>query len=134
MRRLRRPDPARSVSVVYSPEPRMLRLLRLALPGLLLAGALHAQPMSAEPAPENELEPIIVEGERDPLDVIGAHRERLPCIGDCEDEADEGSGFQRLLRDLAELSVYGPPEQKPEPVQSLEVINPIKARLDDKQP
>lgn len=37
-------------------------------------------------------------------------------------------------RGLVRLSIYGPPEEKPEPVRSLEVVNPIKARLDDKQP
>ena len=72
--------------------------------------------------------------ERDPLDVIGVHRERLPCIGECEDEDDEADGLSRFWRGLVRLSIYGPPEEKPEPVRSLEVVNPIKARLDDKQP
>ncbi|MFC4253489.1 hypothetical protein [Sinimarinibacterium flocculans] len=111
----------------------MRRLRCSACLWLLLTVGAHAQP--AQEAPEQtELEPIIVEAERDPLDVIGVHRERLPCIGECEDEDDEADGLSRFWRGLVRLSIYGPPEEKPEPVRSLEVVNPIKARLDDKQP
>lgn len=133
MTRLRGHRGARSVAGRLGPDPRMRRLLSTVLSGLLLGGGAHAQ-TAPEPEAENELAPIIVEGQRDPLDKIGVHRERLPCIGECEDDADALTGFQRLLRDLAELSIYGPPDRKPEPVQSLGVVNPIKARLDDKQP
>jgi hypothetical protein len=78
--------------------------------------------MPAEPEAENELGSIIVEVERDPLDAIGVHSERLPCIGECEDAAGDDSGFRRLLRHLAEQSIYVPPEQKPEPVLSLKAL------------
>lgn len=105
----------------------LLLMLALLTPGTL---AQHRP----EPVEDVELEPLVVEGQRDPLDIIGAHRDQLPCVGPCEDAADPETGFQRFLRSLVELSIYGPLDQKPEPVQSLGVVNPIKARLDDKQP
>ncbi len=123
----------------------MRRLHCCVLLGLLLAGGAAAQTVpdaqthaqaQAQPQAqaENELEPIIVEAQRDPLDVIGRHRDQLPCIGACPDESDEETAFQRFLRGLEQLSIYGRPDQKPEPVQALGVVNPIKSRLDDKQP
>ncbi|MES0873398.1 hypothetical protein [Sinimarinibacterium thermocellulolyticum] len=128
------PLPARgtalSVTAMSAPIAYLCRALLIALGCVAFARLATAQTVTE---PEHELDPIIVEGQRDPLDAIGAHRERLPCIGDCE-AADARSGFGRLLRDLVELSIYGPPERKPEPVHSLEVLNPIKARLHDKQP
>jgi hypothetical protein len=113
-------------------------MTRMALSLLMLAvlvpGTVAFAQLKPEPVEDVELEPLVVEGKRDPLDVIGVHRDQLPCVGPCEDAAQPETGFQRFLRGLAELSIYGPPEQKPEPVQSLGVVNPIKARLDDKQP
>lgn len=133
MIRLRRRDAARSVNAMPKPEACLRRLLSPVLLGLLLAGHAAARP-TPSPEAENRLDPIVVEGQRDPLDTIGVHRERLPCIGDCEAAEGEPGGLSRFWRSLVELSIYGPPAQKPEPVQSLGVVNPIKARLDDKQP
>jgi hypothetical protein len=108
-----------------------IALLLLMLTALVPGAVAQLKP---EPVEDVELEPLVVEGKRDPLDVIGAHRDQLPCVGPCEDAAQPETGFQRFLRGLVELSIYGPPEQKPEPLQSLGVVNPIKVRLDDKQP
>jgi hypothetical protein len=113
-------------------------MTRIALLLLMLAalapGAAAVAQLKPEPVEDVELEPLVVEGTRDPLDVIGAHRDQLPCVGPCEDATERETGLQRFLRGLAQLSIHGDPAAAPTPEQSLGVLNPIKARLDDKQP
>lgn len=92
--------------------------------------AAYAQPASAET--EEELEPLIVEAERGPLDG-GGYGSRLPCVGNCEDETKENA-VDRILRGLSTLFITSSIPEQPAPVDSLETVNPIKARLDDKQP
>ena len=82
-----------------------------------------------------ELEPLVVEGERGELDSIGGvYRNRLPCIGDCEESEDQASALQRLLRGIETLFIASSLPDKPEPHEARTLVNPIAARLDDKLP
>ncbi len=116
----------------------MTALLRTSLFPAVLAcgiGLAAAQSDPADPADPVELEPLIVEGERGPLDSRSSrHRRQLPCIGSCEEEADQLSPVARLLRDIESLFIASSLPDKPHPQDSLGVVNPVKARLDDKLP
>lgn len=105
-------------------------VLTAALLGCTVAA--HAQ---TEDADATELEPLVVEGERGDLDSIGGvYRNRLPCIGDCEEAEDQATALQRLLRGIETLFIASSLPEKPEPHQARTLVNPIAARLDDKLP
>lgn len=104
----------------------------------LLAAALGCVATASaqlEEATTTELEPLIVKGERSDMDSIGGvYRNRLPCIGDCEETQDQATALQRLLRGIETLFIASSMPEKPEPHQARALVNPIATRLDDKLP
>lgn len=104
------------------------------LAAALLGNATDASAQLEQPQ-ATELEPLVVEGERGDMDSIGGlYRNRLPCIGDCEEAEDQATALQRLLRGIETLFIASSMPQKPEPHQARTLVNPIAARLDDKLP
>lgn len=112
-----------------NPSSIMRGLLTAALVGCALAANAQAD------SDATELEPLVVEGERSELDSIGGvYRNRLPCIGACEEAEDQATALQRLLRGIETLFIASAMPEKPEPHQARALVNPIAARLDDKLP
>lgn len=101
----------------------------------VLCGCALAANAQTEDADATELEPLVVEGERSDIDSIGGvYRNRLPCIGDCDESEDQATALQRLLRGIETLFIASSLPEKPEPHEARTLVNPIAARLDDKLP
>lgn len=100
---------------------------------LALPPTLHAQADADEP---EQLEPVIVEGQRSELDSMKAiYSSRLPCIGDCDDgEGDKADAVERVLRGIRGLFIASNLPERPRPQDSLGIVNPTQARLDQKLP
>lgn len=97
---------------------------------LAVPAAVHAQ--AGEP---EQLDPVIVEGQRSELDSMKAvYSNRLPCIGPCEDAEDEEGAVERVLRNIQSLFIAANLPEKPRPQDSLGIVNPTQARLDQKLP
>ena len=94
--------------------------------------AVHAQADAGEP---EQLEPVIVEGQRSELDSMKAvYSNRLPCVGPCEDTEDKTTAVERVLRDIQGLFIASNMPERPRPQDSLGIVNPTQARLDQKLP
>ncbi|MFA5938707.1 MAG: hypothetical protein WC809_05065 [Sinimarinibacterium sp.] len=99
---------------------------------LTVPSAGFAQADTSEP---EQLEPVIVEGQRSELDSMKAvYSNRLPCIGACEDAEDKSTAVERVLRGIQSLFIASNLPDKPRPQDSLGIVNPTKARLDQKLP
>ena len=109
------------------------------LPGLRLSLLLGLGVIAVAPAVASEdpvvLEPLVVEGERGPLDSnAGRYRQRLPCIGDCESGAPEQRLVERVLDDIKRQMSAAQMVQKPRFYEARTIMAPSLHRLDDKRP
>ena len=110
---------------------RRLPVLLVVFAAGLSGGAARAK----EAATPEIMEPMIVEGERGPLDSnAGIYRKRLPCIGSCEDAAPEQTLIERVLNDLKQQMRAVQQMQQPKIYEARSVQAPSLYRLDDKQP
>ena len=99
---------------------------------LAASSAALAQSDAGEP---EQLEPVIVEGQRSELDSMKAvYSNRLPCIGPCEDAEDKTTAVERVLRGIQGLFIAANLPERPRPQDSLGIVNPTQARLDQKLP
>ncbi len=102
---------------------------------VLATSLLGGAALAAEEAVPEVMEPMIVEGERGPLDSnAGIYRKRLPCIGTCEDVAPEQTLMERVLDDLKRQMRAVQQMQQPKIYEARAVQAPSLYRLDDKQP
>lgn len=100
----------------------------------VLSATLLAVAAAQEPQ-LTELEPVVVEGERSEIDSIGGvYRQRLPCVGPCEEAEGEPDAVARVLQGIRALFIASALPEKPTPQDSLGLVNPIQLRLDEKLP
>lgn len=113
-------------------NPEMTTLSLLIAAFLSIPSAAQAQADAGEP---EQLEPVIVEGQRSELDSMKAvYSNRLPCIGPCEDAEDKTTAVERVLRGIQSLFIAAHLPERPRPQDSLGIVNPTQARLDQKLP
>ncbi len=112
-------------------------LIALGIAAPLCTGlARAAEPETPAAASDaTELEPIIVEGQADPLGTgAGKYRRMLPCVGDCEDREARPAKLEQLLKGVQTLFIASSIPEKPSPEDHLGLTDPVKTRLDDKLP
>lgn len=106
--------------------------IRMPLLLILLAAPVAWSQDDDRPA---ELEPLIVEGQRSELDSRAAiYRDVTPCIGECGDAQDRAGPVERVLRGIRTLFIASSLPERPRPQDSLGIVNPTQARLDQKLP